>query len=132
VISITYNTSMSKAKKRSSKKAQPTVKLSLERISTLKDFLRWLVLREQSEIEQDIPEAQRIAHRWTIFPFQEAIFVGIATGLSGQEILDRFPELDLPVSLPESDELPEELRHLPYKPHIFYFGPFSQEYENLV
>ncbi len=107
-------------------------RLSLEKISTLKDFLRWLVLREQSEIEQDIPEAQRIAHRWTIFPFQEAIFVGIATGLSGQEILNRFPELDLPVSLPESEELPEELRNLPYKPHIFYFGPFSQEYENLV
>lgn len=125
---------MSKAKKRSStqKKAQPIVRLSLERISTLKDLLRWLVLREQSEIEQNIPEAQRIAHRWTIFPFQEAIFVGIATGLRGQEILDRFPELDLPVSLPESAELPEELRDLPYKPNIFYFGPFSQEYENLV
>nr|BAL58318.1 hypothetical protein HGMM_OP1C013 [Candidatus Acetothermum autotrophicum] len=108
------------------------IPLSLGQISTLKDFLRWLVLREQLEIEQDIPEAQRIAHRWTIFPFQEAIFVGIATGLSGQEILNRFPELDLPVSLPESEELPQELRDLPYKPNIFYFGPFSQEYENLV
>ncbi|MCX8102977.1 MAG: hypothetical protein N3E42_00830 [Candidatus Bipolaricaulota bacterium] len=125
---------MSKAKKRSPtrKKAQPVVRLSVGQISTLKDFLRWLVLREQSEIEQDIPEAQRIAHRWTIFPFQNAIFVGIATGLSGQDILNRFPELDLPVSLPESEELPEELRDLPYKPTIFYFGPFSQEYDNLV
>ncbi|MCL6642218.1 MAG: hypothetical protein K6T71_02690 [Candidatus Bipolaricaulota bacterium] len=130
---------MSKIKKRSpsqkkttKKRAQPVVSLSLGPISTLKDFLRWLVLREQIEIEQDIPEAQRIAHRWTIFPFQEAIFVGIATGLSGQEILNRFPELDLPVSLPESEELPQELRDLPYTPNIFYFGPFSQEYENLV
>lgn len=126
---------MSKAKKRSparKKKAQPVVQLSLGQITTLKDFLRWLVLREQNEIEADIPEAQRIAHRWTIFPFQNAIFVGIATGLSGQEILNRFPELDLPVSLPESEELPEELRDLPYKPNIFYFGPFSQEYDNLV
>ncbi|GBC76499.1 hypothetical protein HRbin07_00701 [bacterium HR07] len=128
---------MSKTRKRSTgrqtkKKLQPVIPLSLGQISTLKDFLRWLVLREQLEIEQDIPEAQRIAHRWTIFPFQEAIFVGIATGLSGQEILNRFPELDLPVSLPESEELPQELRDLPYKPNIFYFGPFSQEYENLV
>lgn len=126
---------MSKAKKRSparKKKAQPVVQLSLGQITTLKDFLRWLVLREQNEIEADIPEAQRIAHRWTIFPFQNAIFVGIATGLSGQEILNRFPELDLPVSLPESEELPQELRDLPYKPNIFYFGPFSQEYDNLV
>lgn len=126
---------MSKAKKRSparKKKAQPVVQLSLGQITTLKDFLRWLVLREQDEIEANIPEAQRIAHRWTIFPFQNAIFVGIATGLSGQEILNRFPELELPVSLPESEELPEELRDLPYKPNIFYFGPFSQEYDNLV
>jgi hypothetical protein len=128
---------VSKVKKRSPSRTKPTKKkaqpvLSLGPISTLKDFLRWLVLREQLEIEQDVPEAQRIAHRWTIFPFQEAIFVGIATGLSGQEILNRFPELDLPVSLPESDELPQELRDLPYKPNIFYFGPFSQEYENLV
>jgi hypothetical protein len=128
---------VSKVKKRSPSRTKPTKKkaqpvLSLGPISTLKDFLRWLVLREQLEIEQDVPEAQRIAHRWTIFPFQEAIFVGIATGLSGQEILNHFPELDLPVSLPESDELPQELRDLPYKPNIFYFGPFSQEYENLV
>jgi hypothetical protein len=57
---------------------------------------------------------------------------GIVTGLTGQEILDRFPELDLPVSLPESEELPQELRDLPYTPNIFYFGPFSQEYDNLV
>lgn len=123
----------SHVKKTSAKrKAQPVVQLGLERITGLKDFLRWLVLREQFETEQSIPEAQRIAHRWTIFPFQEAIFVGVATGMSGQEILNKFPELDLPISLPESEELPEELRDLPYKPNILYFGPFSQEYDNLV
>lgn len=108
------------------------MRVSFERVSSLKDLLRWLVLREQLEIEQNVPEAQRIAQRWNIFPYEGAIFVGIVTGLSGQEILNRFPELDLPVSLPESEELPEELRDLPYKPNIFYFGPFSQEYENLV
>jgi hypothetical protein len=56
----------------------------LERISTLKDFLRWLVLREQFEIEQNVPEAQRFAHRWNIFPYEGAIFVGIVTGLTGK------------------------------------------------
>ncbi|MCS7197500.1 MAG: hypothetical protein NZ930_02280 [Candidatus Bipolaricaulota bacterium] len=110
----------------------PLLAVGPERISTLKDFLRWLVLREQLEIQQNTPEAQRFAHRWNIFPYEGAIFVGIVTGLSGQEILNRFPELDLPVSLPESEELPAELRELPYKPNIFYFGPFSQEYDNLV
>lgn len=126
------------SKKRPAKKKGTTspkkavLSVGLERISTLKDFLRWLVLREQLEIQQNTPEAQRFAHRWNIFPYEGAIFVGIVTGLSGQEILNRFPELDLPVSLPESEELPKELRDLPYKPNIFYFGPFSQEYDNLV
>lgn len=122
----------SQAKKRVPSPQKTLLSVGLERISTLKDFLRWLVLREQLEIQQDIPEAQRFAHRWNIFPYEGAIFVGIVTGLSGQEILNRFPELDLPVSLPESEEVPEELRDLPYKPNIFYFGPFSQEYDNLV
>lgn len=121
---------MKKLKKKETRRSP--LAAGLGAISTLKDFLRWLVVREQSEIEQNTPEPKRIAHRWTIFPYQEAIFVGIATGLTGQEILDRFPELDLPVSLPESEELPEELRDLPYKPNIFYFGPFSQELDNLV
>jgi len=119
-------------KKRAPRPKKPQLAIRLERISTLKDFLRWLVLREQFEIEQNVPEAQRFAHRWNIFPYEGAIFVGIVTGLTGQEILDRFPELDLPVSLPESEELPQELRDLPYTPNIFYFGPFSQEYDNLV
>jgi hypothetical protein len=119
-------------RKRASRPKKPQLSIRLERISTLKDFLRWLVLREQFEIEQNVPEAQRFAHRWNIFPYEGAIFVGIVTGLTGQEILDRFPELDLPVSLPESEELPQELRDLPYTPNIFYFGPFSQEYDNLV
>ncbi len=119
-------------KKRTPRPQEAALSVGLERISTLKDFLRWLVLREQLEIQQNTPEAQRFAHRWNIFPYEGAIFVGIVTGLSGQEILNRFPELDLPVSLPESEELPQELRDLPYKPNIFYFGPFSQEYDNLV
>ncbi len=120
-----------KKAKRTPRPAHP-LRVSFGQVSTLKDLLRWLVLHEQLEIEQNVPETQRIAHRWNIFPYEGAIFVGIVTGLSGQEILNRFPELDLPVSLPESEELPEELRDLPYKPNIFYFGPFSQEYENLV
>ncbi len=119
-------------KKQAPGRVQPVVRLSLGQVSTLKDFLRWLVLREQFEIEQEVPEAQRIAHRWNIFPYEGSIFVGVVTGLTGQELLNRFPELDLPVSLPESEELPEELRDLPYTPHVFYFGPFSQEYDNLV
>jgi hypothetical protein len=119
-------------RKRAPRPKKPQLSIRLERISTLKDFLRWLVLREQFEVEQNVPEAQRFAHRWNIFPYEGAIFVGIVTGLTGQEILDRFPELDLPVSLPESEELPQELRDLPYTPNIFYFGPFSQEYDNLV
>jgi hypothetical protein len=125
---------VSKLKKRGTtrRKAQLPVRLSLGPVSTLKDFLRWLVLREQLEIEHDIPEAQRIAHRWNIFPYEGAIFVGVVTGLTGQELLNHFPELDLPVSLPESGELPEELRDLLYTPHVFYFGPFSQEHDNLV
>jgi hypothetical protein len=110
-------------RKRAPRPKKPQLSIRLERISTLKDFLRWLVLREQFEIEQNVPEAQRFAHRWNIFPYEGAIFVGIVTGLTGQEILDRFPELDLPVSLPESEELPQELRDLPYTPNIFYFRP---------
>lgn len=102
-------------------------------IDNLKDFLKWLAYRERLEEELAIPEGQRIAYRWTIFPYQNAIFVGIATGLSGQEILNQFPYLNLPVALPpEGEELPEELKNLPYKPNIFYFGPFAQDYDNLV
>lgn len=129
-MSVNKQSNPKKAKRTSSHR--PALSLSFGQVSTLKDLLRWLVLREQLEIEQNVPEAQRIAQRWNIFPYEGAIFVGIVTGLSGQEILNRFPELDLPVSLPESEELPEELRDLPYKPNIFYFGPFSQEYDNLV
>lgn len=121
------------AKQRKKPAKPPAVRTeTLELISTLKDFLRWLVLREQFEMEQQIPESQRVAHRWTIFPFEESIYVGVATGLSGQEVLDFYPELDLPVSLPESEELPEELRNLPYRINIFYFGPFNNELSNLV
>jgi hypothetical protein len=101
-------------------------------IDNLRDFVRWLVLREQVEEEERVPEHQRIAHRWTIFPFQEGIFVGIATGLTGQEILDTFPELNLPVSVPDNEEMPEGLQNLSFKPNLFYYGPFSQEYDNLV
>ncbi|MCS6937292.1 MAG: hypothetical protein NZ610_01330 [Candidatus Bipolaricaulota bacterium] len=119
---------MAKAKKkREARELAP-----VEPISTLKDLLRWLVVHEQLEEEERIPEPQRIAHRWTIFPFEGSIYVGIATGLSGQEILNRYPELDVPISLPAEDELPEELRRLGYPVHIFYLGPFNQELNNLV
>ncbi len=120
----------SKATKKTAQK--PEALLALESISTLKDLLRWLVLHEQLESAENIPEPQRVAHRWTIFPFADSIYVGIATGLSGQELLARYPELDLPISLPENGELPEELRNLGYHVHIFYLGPFSKELDNLV
>jgi hypothetical protein len=108
-------------RKRAPRPKKPQLSIRLERISTLKDFLRWLVLREQFEIEQNVPEAQRFAHRWNIFPYEGAIFVGIVTGLTGQEILDRFPELDLPVSLPESEELPSRAaRSALYAQHLLF------------
>lgn len=121
----------SKVTKKTQKEPE-VAEVALESISSLKDLLRWLVVREQLESEENLPEPQRVAQRWTIFPFADAIYVGIATGLSGQELLDRHPELDLPISLPENGELPEELRNLGYPVHIFYLGPFNQELDNLA
>lgn len=122
---------MSKAKKKREPRGPRELPL-LEPISTLKDLLRWLVVREQLEGEEHIPEQERIAHRWTIFPFEDSIYIGIATGLSGQDIVDRYPELDVPISLPAEGELPEELRNVGYTVNIFYLGPFNQELDNLV
>ncbi|MBI1743861.1 hypothetical protein HYR54_12465 [Candidatus Acetothermia bacterium] len=105
----------------------------MQDITNLKDFLKWLVLQEQLEEDDKVPEHKRFAHRWTIFPYQEAIYVGVATGLKGKEVLKRFPELaDLPVSPSDSDELPEDLQNLSFKPSLFYYGPFNQEYGNLI
>jgi hypothetical protein len=85
------------------------------------------------EEERRVPERERIGHRWTIFPYQGVIYVGVATGLNGQEILDRYPEIYLlPISPPADEELPEDLKTLSFKPNLFYFGPFSQEDENLI
>ncbi|MCS6903647.1 MAG: hypothetical protein NZO41_05170 [Candidatus Bipolaricaulota bacterium] len=123
---------MARAKKRERHAAETRELSPVEPISSLKDLLRWLVVREQLEEEERMPEPQRIAHRWTIFPFEDSIYVGIATGLSGQEILDRYPELDVPISLPAEGELPEELRNVGYAVNIFYLGPFNQELDNLV
>ncbi|MCI2430307.1 hypothetical protein LM602_03080 [Candidatus Acetothermia bacterium] len=123
---------MAKAKKKEQRAATARELPLLEPISTLKDLLRWLVVREQLENEERLPEPQRLAHRWTIFPFEDSIYVGIATGLSGQEILDRYPELDVPISLPAEGELPEELHNVGYAVNIFYLGPFNQELDNLV
>jgi hypothetical protein len=101
-------------------------------IGNLRDFIKWLTLKEIVESQDNVPEHQRFAHRWTIFPYDDSIYVGVATGLSGQEILNRFPTIaDLPVS--QSDEaLPEELQNLYFKPNLFYYGPFNQEQGNLI
>ena len=104
----------------------------MQDITNLKDFLKWLALQEQIEEEDKIPEHKRFAHRWTIFPYQDAIYIGIATGLKGKDVLKLFPEIaELPVS--ESDEeLPADLQNLSFKPKIFYYGPFNQEAGNLI
>ncbi|MFQ5796267.1 MAG: hypothetical protein ACE5JP_14625 [Candidatus Bipolaricaulia bacterium] len=102
-------------------------------LTNLKDLLRWLIYREEWEEEIEVADQDRITGRWSIFAYKDQIFVGVVTGLDNDEILKQFPELSqLPVSLPEDEELPEELKDLLYKPNVFYFGPFGIEYDNLV
>ncbi len=128
-------TSTKKKKKASpAKQAQQDTLLEMVApgIGNLRDFLKWLTLKEIIESQDNVPEHRRFAHRWTIFPYDDSIYIGVATGLSGQEILNQFPTIaDLPVS--QSDEsLPEELQNLYFKPNLFYYGPFNQEQSNLI
>ncbi len=110
---------------------EPTL-LGTSMIENLRDFLKWITLQEILEEQDKVPEHQRFAHRWTIFPYQDSIYIGIATGLSGQDVLNQFPTIaNLPVSQSD-EELPDDLKNLSFKPNLFYYGPFDQGSENLI
>lgn len=100
---------------------------------TLKDLLYWLIQKECLEKELGVPIKRRCVARWTIFPHVNRIFVGMASALEGPQMLRECPELfDLPLVPQEDEELAEGLEDLPFRPHVYYFGPFGQSEGNLI
>lgn len=96
---------------------------------TLRDLVRWLALRQQWEESTRIDPCDCIARRWALWPHEDQIYVEVVTGLNGQNLLNRFPGLStLPVT--PGDRVPV-ISGVKCDGHVFYFGPFADEFENL-
>lgn len=98
-------------------------------LTSLRDLLRWLVMRQQWEESSALGECDCIARQWAVLPHEHDVYVEVMTGLNGQGLLNRFPGLStLPVT--PGPRAPTTSGAL-CQGHVFYFGPFSNELDNL-
>ncbi len=98
-------------------------------LRTLHDLVRWLSLRQNWEESLEMSDCDSIARHWGVFSHQDKIYVEVTTGLDGQHVLKHFPGLStLPVIPGEQVGL---LGGDPCRGQTYYFGPFSEEHENL-
>ena len=98
-------------------------------MGTLHDLLRWLSLRQNWEESLKLTDCESVAKHWGVFSHQDKIYVELTTGMNGQSLLNQFPSLcTLPVMPGEQIGL---LGGDPCEGQTFYFGPFSEELENL-
>lgn len=98
-------------------------------LRSLQDLLRWLVLRQHWERSVALAECDCVARHWAIIPHQGEVYVEVVAGVNGQDLLHKFPGFStLPVTPGDRTPLRAGAQ---CADHAFYFGPFSQEMENL-
>ncbi len=98
-------------------------------LNSLRELLRWLVLRQDWEQASALDDCDCVARWWAVLPHEGEIYVEVATGLNGQGLLNRFPGLStLPVTPGPRAPVASGA---PCEGHLFYFGPFSDALDNL-
>ncbi|HEY5595779.1 MAG TPA: hypothetical protein VIL47_00755 [Candidatus Bipolaricaulota bacterium] len=99
-------------------------------LQTLQDLVRWLALRQSWEETIKLSDCQSVARQWGVFPHENKIFVQVVAGLNGQQMLLQFPGLSTLPVMP-GDRIPPRSIEDPCHSHIYYFGPFAEEFHNL-
>lgn len=98
-------------------------------MQSLQELVRWLSLRQSWEESIKLASCDSVARDWGVFPHEDQVYVQIVTGLNGQDLLNQFPGLSMLPVMP-GDNVPATST-IPCKGHAFYFGPFSNKYDNL-